>query len=61
MFRVSPKVASEVHLRLLPYVAGNEFNVTQDDASANVIMTRSYTLANHIQQSRTDYAVAGHL
>ena len=31
--------------------AGNEFNVTQDAASANVIITVSCTLkSNHIQQ-----------
>ena len=77
MFRISPKVASEV-LWLLLYmvrfervnitafdIAGNEFNVTQDDASANVIIdTANPTLSNltiYSNNSRTDYAMAGHL
>ena len=45
--------------------AGNEFNVTQDDASANVIIdTANPTLSNltiYSNNSRTDYAMAGHL
>ena len=45
--------------------AGNEFNVTQDDASANVIIdTTNPTLSNltiYSNNSRTDYAMAGHL
>ena len=46
-------------------IAGNEFNVTQDDASANVIIdTANPTLSNltiYSNNSRTDYAMAGHL
>ena len=46
-------------------IAGNEFNVTQDDASANVIIdTTNPTLSNltiYSNNSRTDYAMAGHL
>ena len=45
--------------------AGNEFNITQDDASANVIIdTTNPTLSNltiYSNNSRTDYAMAGHL
>ena len=45
--------------------AGNEFNVTQDDASANVIIdTTNPALSNltiYSNNSRTDYAMAGHL
>ena len=45
--------------------AGNEFNVTQNDASANVIIdTVDPTLSNltiYSNNSRTDYAMAGHL
>ena len=45
--------------------AGNEFNVTQDDASANVIIdTANPALSNltiYSNNSRTDYAMAGHL
>ena len=46
-------------------IAGNEFNVTQDDASANVIIdTVNPALSNltiYSNNSRTDYAMAGHL
>ena len=46
-------------------IAGNEFNVTQDDASANVIIdTTNPALSNltiYSNNSRTDYAMAGHL
>ena len=46
-------------------IAGNEFNVTQDAASANVIIdTANPTLSNltiYSNNSRTDYAMAGHL
>ena len=46
-------------------IAGNEFNVTQGDASANVIIdTANPTLSNltiYSNNSRTDYAMAGHL
>ena len=44
---------------------GNKFNVTQDDASANVIIdTTNPALSNltiYSNNSRTDYAMAGHL
>ena len=44
---------------------GNEFNITQDAASANVIIdTTNPTLSNltiYSNNSRTDYAMAGHL
>ena len=46
-------------------VTGNEFNITQDDASANVIIdTANPALSNltiYSNNSRTDYAMAGHL
>ena len=45
--------------------AGNKFNVTQDDASANVIIDtvnpESSNLTIYSNNSRTDYAMAGHL
>ena len=45
--------------------AGNEFNVTQNDTSTNVIIdTVNPTLSNltiYSNNSRTDYAMAGHL
>ena len=45
--------------------AGNEFNITQDDASANVIIDtvdpESSNLTIYSNNSRTDYAMAGHL
>ena len=44
---------------------GNKFNITQDDASANVIIdTTNPALSNltiYSNNSRTDYAMAGHL
>ena len=46
-------------------IEGNEFNVTQDAASANVIIdTANPALSNltiYSNNSRTDYAMAGHL
>ena len=45
--------------------AGNEFNVTQNDTSTNVIIdTVNPNLSNltiYSDNSRTDYAMAGHL
>ena len=46
-------------------IADNKFNITQDAASANVIIdTANPTLSNltiYSNNSRTDYAMAGHL
>ena len=45
--------------------SGNEFNVTQNDTSANVIIDtvdpKSSNLTIYSNNSRTDYAMAGHL
>ena len=45
--------------------AGNEFNITQDDAHTNVIIDtvnpESSNLTIYSNNSRTDYAMAGHL
>ena len=55
-----------VELNITAYdSAGNEFNVTQSTASANVIIDtvdpESSNLTIYSNNSRTDYAMAGHL